>query len=176
MEFDAEGEHFSVTGVIDESTPEIFRAITSQHPHIKTLVLQYVEGSVDDDANLEFSRDVRDLGFDTIVPSDGLIASGGTDLFLAGNRRTLESGACVGVHSWGGEGPPAAELPRDHHEHAKYLDYYRDLGVDLEFYWYTLAAAPAAEMHWMSADEADRFGLTTGQSPELGASIVCHGR
>lgn len=174
--FNLEGGRIVATGAIDASTLEAFTTIARQNPEVQTLLLRTVEGSVDDEANLVFSRVVREQRFDTIVPADGLIASGGTDLFLAGNRRTLEQGACVGVHSWGGGGPPAAELPRDHHDHLKYLDYYRDLEVDTEFYWFTLTAAPASDMHWMTAEEADRFGLTTDPSPELGDPDVCEAR
>ena len=173
LEFTAEGDRIVASGTIDASALGDFRAVAERNPEIRTLLLRTIDGSVDDEANLVFSRAVRELGFDTVVPSDGMVASGGTDLFLAGNRRTLEPGACVGVHSWGDGGRPATELPRDHRIHAEYLDYYRDLGVDPDFYWFTLEAAPAEDMHWMTAGEADRFGLTTGPSPELGARDVC---
>lgn len=177
LEFAVQGDRIVANGTIDADSLAAFEAVANDNPAIKTLLLQSIAGSVDDEANLAFSRIVRDLGFDTIVPADGMIASGGTDLFLAGNRRILEAGACVGVHSWsGGWGRPAAELPRDHREHRRYLDYYRDMEVDPQFYWFTLEAAPASDMHWMTAKEADRFGLSTGQAPELGAPGVCEVR
>ena len=177
LEFAVKGDRIVANGTIDAGSLAAFEAVADDNPAIRTLLLQNIAGSVDDEANLAFSRVVRESGFDTIVPSDGMVASGGTDLFLAGNRRILEPGACVGVHSWGGGwGTPAAELPRDHREHRRYLDYYRDMAVNTAFYWFTLDAAPASEMHWMTAGEADRFGLGTGRSPGLGTPDVCEAR
>ncbi len=176
VSFTAQGDRIVASGTIDHTTLSAFEEVIGEHPGIKTLVLQNIEGSVDDDANVVFSRVVRDEGFDTVVPSDGMVASGGTDLFLAGKRRVLEPGACVGVHSWGGGGYVAAELPEDHPEHDRYLDYFRDIGVDPGFYWFTLDAASEDEIHWMSAAEADRFDLTTRKAPQLGSAAVCDAR
>ncbi|WP_170419028.1 alpha/beta hydrolase [Ruegeria atlantica] len=176
VSFVAQGDEIIVSGAIDHTTLSAFEEITAANPGIKTLVLQNIEGSVDDDANVVFSRVVRAEGFDTVVPSDGLVASGGTDLFLAGNRRTLEPGACVGVHSWGGGGYVAANLPEDHPEHDRYLNYFEDIGVDPAFYWFTLDAAPEDGMHWMSAEEANRFNLATRKSKSLGSTVICEER
>lgn len=176
LEFTVEGDRIVAVGTIDASAMADFLEVAENNPEVGILLLRTIDGSVDDEANLEFSRAVREMGFDTIVPSDGLVASGGTDLFLAGNRRTLEPGACVGVHSWGDGGPPATDLPRNHSIHAEYLDYYRDLGVNTEFYWFTLEAATVDEMHWMTAIEADRFEMSTDPSPELGSSGICEMR
>lgn len=176
VSFAAEGDQIVASGTIDHTTLAAFEEITEENPEIRTLVLQNIEGSVDDDANVVFSRVVRDAGFDTVVPSDGLVASGGTDLFLAGHQRVLEPGACVGVHSWGGGGYVAAELPEDHSEHHRYLDYFADIGVDPAFYWFTLDAASEDEMHWMTAAEANRFDMTTRAVPQLGQNAVCDER
>lgn len=176
MEFTVQGNRIIAVGTIDKTTLTAFEDITTQYPNINTLVLQYIQGSVDDDANLIFSRMVRRSGFDTIVPSEGMVASGGTDLFLAGKRRILEPGACVGVHSWGGPGPAAATLSKDHSEHVKYLDYYREMKIPADFYWFTLEAAPAELMHWMDAKEANYFGMTTSPATALGSSKACEQR
>lgn len=176
VSFVVQGDEIVASGSIDHTTLDAFEEITASNPGIKTLVLQNIEGSVDDDANVVFSRVVREEGFDTVVPSDGLVASGGTDLFLAGNQRTLEPGACVGVHSWGGGGYVAANLPEDHPEHDRYLNYFDDIGVDPAFYWFTLDAAPEDEMHWMSAEEANRFKMATGRSSSLGSTVICDER
>ncbi|MCX8952772.1 alpha/beta hydrolase [Ruegeria sp. NA] len=176
VHFVAEGDRIIASGTIDETTLSAFEDVTAENPEARTLVLQYIEGSVDDDANVIFSREVRKAGFDTIVPSDGLVASGGTDLFLAGRRRVLQPGACVGVHSWAGSGLVATELPKDDPEHDRYLDYFRDIGVDEAFYWYTLYAAPADSIHWMTAAEANRFDMTTKAAPALGSALECDER
>ncbi|EEE37029.1 hydrolase, alpha/beta fold family [Rhodobacteraceae bacterium KLH11] len=176
VSFTAGEDQIVAAGTIDHTTLDAFEDIIEENPDIKTLVLQNIEGSVDDDANVVFSRVVRAEGFDTVVPSDGLVASGGTDLFLAGNRRVLEPGACVGVHSWGGGGYVAADLPEGHPEHDRYLDYFDDINVDPAFYWFTLDAAPEDEMHWMTAAEVNRFDMTTHAAPALETAAVCEAR
>lgn len=161
------GDHFVATGVIDHTTPRVVRQTLADHPDIRTIVLKYVPGSADDDANLAASRLLREAGVTTIVPAGGLVASGGTDMFLAGAQRRIGPGACLGVHSWGygwGSGQ-GRDLPRDDPEHQVYLEYYTDMGVDTEFYWYTLAVADADDIHYMTRAELGRFAMATAPLP-----------
>ena len=57
------------------------------------------------------------------------------------------------------------DLPRNHPEHQKYLDFYRAVGIDTDFYWYTLQAAPAEGMHWMSESEMRSYAVGTDYEP-----------
>lgn len=173
LSFTAEGDRLVAIGAIDDTTLNAFEAALAAHPDARVLELRAIEGSVDDEANVVFSRAVHASGLTTLVPADGMVASGGTDLFLAGQTRVLEPGACVGIHSWGADGGDGDTLPRDDPEHALYLDYYEDIGIDPAFYWHTLKAAPADGMHWMTADEAARFDMATGKMPPLGPAAVC---
>ena len=167
-------DRFIARGVIDGSTPEVVRRALAAHPELRTVVMEYVPGSRDDDANLLASRMLRQAGVTMIVPEGGLVASGGTDMFLAGVERRTGPGACLGVHSWAsGFGPFGTEgrdLPSNDPEHRPYLDYYADMGVDAAFYWYTLEAADAADIHYMSPAELRRFGMTTAPVPTGAAS------
>ena len=169
-----EGDRFIARGVIDETTPEVIRKALANHPDVRTVEMQYVPGSSDDDANLEASRLLHAAGVTMIVPTGGLVASGGTDMFLAGVERHTEPGACLGVHSWAsGFGPFTIEgrdLPRDDPEHQPYLDYYAAIGVDSAFYWYTLEVAQADDIHYMRPAELDRYGMTTTPVPPQGAT------
>lgn len=164
-----QGDHFLAQGVIDGSTPDALRSALEANPSIKTILMQYVPGSADDEANLEASRLIRASGITTIVPSGGFIASGGTDMFLAGVEREIQSGACIGVHSWAaGAGTEGKDLPRDDPQHQLYLSYYDEMGTSPEFYWFTLNAAEAQGMHYMSTSEITQFAMTT--EPMAGAS------
>ena len=57
---------------------------------------------------------------------------------------------------------------RDHEEHRVYLDFYEEMGIPEAFYWFTLEAASADEVHWMSlpnsgstsVESARRRGVT----------------
>lgn len=88
--FTVEGNKAIMTGAIDAKTPERVAALINDHPEVKTIIMQDVEGSVNDEANLVASRRIRQHGFTTHVPANGVIASGGTDFFLAGVERSIE--------------------------------------------------------------------------------------
>lgn len=118
--FQVQGDTAVMTGVITTRTVDDVKDLLRDNPGLKTIVMKDVPGSADDLANLEASRLIRKHGLDTHVPSDGMIASGGTDFFCAGVNRTIEEGAEVGVHSWAGDGvEDASILPIDHPEHQK---------------------------------------------------------
>ena len=150
-----------VRGVVDSESYDQVYDVLNDRLSVGTLVFTLVPGSADDDVNLSLGRMIRERGLNTYLPAAGEIASGGTDLFLAGVRRIIERGARVGVHSWAGGQFTATDLPRDHPEHEKYLNYYRDLGISEDFYWFTIQSAPADGMHWMSEEELGRFQVYT---------------
>lgn len=168
-----------MSGEIDGSTPGRLLNALDRHPDAEWIVLQYVPGSNDDEANVAAARLVRQAGLSTIVMADGLIASGGTDFFLAGVRRIVRPGACIGVHSWSDDDDPTppAQLPRNHHGHRIFLDYYRDLGIPEQFYWFTIASAPADGMHYMSEAEIMGFGVATAIDGDgIWDLASCHAR
>lgn len=152
-----------VTGVIDAYTEEDLREAVQDNPSARKIVLQYVPGSSDDEASLTgLGRFVRGSGLTTVVPADGMVASGGTDLLTMGAVRIIEPGACIGVHTWAaGFNMSGADLPREAPEHELYLQFYRDMGIDEAFYWFTLEAAGPDDIHWMSDAEINRFNLST---------------
>ncbi len=176
MAFSVQGTEIVARGTIDGTTLGRFIDVSERNPAVRTLVLQFVDGSVDDVANLVFSRRVRDAGFTTVVPANGMVASGGTDLFLAGKNRILEAGACIGVHSWSDGINEGKDVPQSDPQHQMYLRYYREMGVDENFYWFTLEAAPAQGLHWMNAGEAETYGMSTQQVRLLGTAGVCWDR
>ncbi len=177
-EFVARGDTIEMRGVIDAETPELLSTTLMSSPSAKNLQLVSVPGSVDDDSSLEALHTViRQADLVTVVPSDGLVASGGTDLFLMGRRREIQPGACVGVHTWtagifGVGVQTGASLPRESEEHGLYLEFYEQIGIDQEFYWFTLAAADTEDMHWMSPDEINRFNLSTTRVASDGLSAA----
>ena len=164
--FEIDGDVATMAGTIDGTTPDRVAALVAEHPDVRSIVMRDVPGSVNDEANLEAARKVREAGLSTHLLADSVIASGGTDFFLAGAVRTIEPGARVGVHSWGGGEEEALDLPRDHEAHRPYLDYYGDMGVPADFYWFTLEAAPADGIHWMTEAELEAFHFEVlGEEP-----------
>lgn len=162
LTFTPDEEALRLSGVIDARALSAFDVAIDTHPGTTRLIFDFVPGSMDDESNLELARRVRARGLETYVPGDGLVASGGTDLFLAGTARQLAPGACVGVHTWGDETVGIGlEFPKDDPVHQPYLDYYAEIGIDAAFYWFTLEAAGPDESHWMTAAELAEHGMTT---------------
>lgn len=166
MEFVPSENGIEVSGVIDDRTLANLETVVKGNPSLKQLVLRKVPGSADDEASLtNLSRFIHSNGLTTIVPSNGVVASGGTDMALMGVTRIIESGACIGVHTWGAGGlfsqETGADIPKDDAAHELYLSFYREVGIPEEFYWFTLNAAGPDEMHWMSAEEINRYGLSS---------------
>lgn len=156
----------TITGVLGTETYVQLQEVIEANPEIDTLVMLSVEGSENDAINLHTSRLLRQAGWTTWVPASGDISSGGVDMFLAGQKRVIEPGGFLGVHSWGSSDSDvvAAELPDDHPAHRAQLDYVTEmLGPDIgpDFYFYTLEAAPAASIHRMTDQEIDTYGLAT---------------
>lgn len=152
--FTVEGENAYMKGVISGRTIGRVKALIKDHPEVTTIVMTEVPGSVDDEANLVASRLVRAAGLNTEVPEGGFIASGGVDFFCAGVTRTAHENSTIGVHSWAAPGMNNAnELPKDHEEHERYLSYYKEMDIPEDFYWFTIAAAPAEGMHNMTQEE-----------------------
>lgn len=160
--FAVDGDEATMTGEIGSSTPDEVRSLIESNPDVTTIVMVDVPGSGDDEANLVASRLIREAGLATYVPADGFIASGGVDFYLAGLERSFDEGAEFGVHSWASsDGREGGELDMDDSEHDLFLNYYEEIGVNPDFYWFTLEAAPAADIHIMTSDELDTYGFAT---------------
>ncbi|MBX2877829.1 MAG: hypothetical protein KTR30_37260 [Saprospiraceae bacterium] len=151
-------------GVIDSRTPEHWENFIQAFPNTTTLFMKQCPGSDDDVANLEVARKVRAKGLHIHLPVDAEIASGAVDFFLAGIMRTREAGSRIGVHAWAdGDNKEATEFPVGHANHLPYIQYYQEMGfsqADAEaFYYFTINAAAAEDIHWMSEDEIVQYKL-----------------
>ncbi|HAA14715.1 MAG TPA: alpha/beta hydrolase [Cytophagales bacterium] len=157
----------SLNGVIDSNTLEAFNEVLRQNPNTVWLVFHDAPGSEDDETNLQVGRRLYELGMHTRVAANGSIASGAVDLFLAGDLRQLGSNAQVGVHSWSTGQQEATDFPRDSEEHEPYIQYYQEIGMDSllahEFYFFTIEAAPAADIHWMTPQEILTYEIENPQ-------------
>ena len=150
-----------VKGVVTGGSDEDMIDVLNGSPGVRTVVLTNLPGSANDGVNLSLGRKLREAGVTMYLPARGMVASGGTDLLLSGVRRIVESGAQVGVHSWRGLFNAGSDLPRDHSAHQMFLDYYQEMNIPEDFYWFTLDAAPPSGMHWMSEEEMGRYEVYT---------------
>jgi hypothetical protein len=165
LEFSVDGPVAYMSGEFEEDAVKRITKLLDDNPQLTTIVMVDVPGSMDDHAALAAARLVRESQLITEVPSDGEIASGGVDFFLAGVERRIDPSGRVGVHSWSEGRKDGSELPQSDSSHALYLDYYAEMGIDESFYWFTLDAACSREIHWMSQDELEQYGVTTPAEP-----------
>lgn len=160
--FTVYGNQAHMRGVIGSDIVSQLNTMTKANPQVDTIVMLEVPGSKDDVENLKASLLVRSKKLKTVLPAEAMIASGGTDFFLAGVERLIDPTARIGVHSWAdGNGTEGKDLPVNHPEHQRYLTYYNKIGVDPSFYWYTLNAASANDIHWMSDAELAKYDVKT---------------
>ena len=150
-----------ITGALGTEFYIQMQDLIANSPQVKTLVLQNIEGSINDDINLHSGRLVRQAQLNTLMPKDGEAYSGGVDLFLSGQQRIYQDGGVLGVHSWCCvEGKSAHLLPKDHSAHGAQLTYVREmLGTSLgpDFYFFTLKAAPFNGIHNMTKAEITQY-------------------
>ena len=141
-----------------ESFAEV-REVLRRNPQIDTLVLRDVPGTKDMFTNTRIARLIRRRGIDTHLERSSRIASGGVDLFLAGERRTMECGASIGVHSWKNvDGDTPASLGFD--PAAPYMqEFHAEIGVDPGFYPFARDASPHELLYVLRPRDIERFNL-----------------
>ena len=155
-------------GIIYSNTLVDIKKVLDENPQVTTIAMIDVGGSIDDEINLLASKEIRKRNINTYLPKDAMVASGGTDMFLAGKERQIHPTAKLGVHSWSDDGGKVAlDFPRDHEEHKIFLEYYKEMQIPVDFYWYTLEAAPADDIHWMTPEEIQQYHITTHKVSEL---------
>ena len=161
LEWRVEGSRAYGYGVTDSRSVGTIRNLVRDHPEVDVLVLQSMPGTRDVDMNRRIARRIRREELHTHIPADGVAASGAVDLFLAGVERTAECGARIGVHSWGSPlGFDAQDAVRDD-QAPRQKALLRELGIDEGFYDFTREAAGADEIHYLTRDEMERWGVVT---------------
>lgn len=150
-------------GVINSASLRDFNNLIALYPNISRIEIFEVDGSDDDETNLLLAKRVFDLGISTHLLDDGLIASGGVDFFLAGRNRTKGSNTLVGVHSWSDGTNEATDFEVGHEFHLPYIQYYVSVGFTQkaaeDFYYFTINAASADNIHWMTEAEIAQYGI-----------------
>ena len=154
-----------MSGLINSKTPQQLIDVFEQHPNIAIVVMEEVDGSADDTANLKAATWISKKDLTFILYPDSLIASGGTDFFLAGKDRMVAPGAKVGVHSWQAGDITATDVPAGDILHQPYIDYYIAIGWTQEqaekFYYFTINAAPADDIFWMTPEQIQEYDIST---------------
>jgi len=163
----ADDATIEMNGVIGSNTLTNFNNLIAAFPNAKKINMLDCGGSEDDETNLLVSKKMHDLGFEFHLLATSVIASGAVDMYVGGTKRTREAGSRIGVHSWGaGPGDPiATSYPIGHAVHLPYINYYTSVGFTQQqaeaFYYFTINAATASNIHWMTDAELITFGVIT---------------
>jgi len=151
-----------LSGVLDSNLVADLTDFLAEHPNVTDLVLVDVPGSIDQQATMDSARLIRRLGLNTHIAPTGYVLSGGVDLFLGGIERTIGAGAGVGIHAWSdGTRINASSANVADPIHATYVNFYLEMGVPERFYWFSLTAAPADRVYFLSPEEVYDLQLAT---------------
>jgi hypothetical protein len=162
LSIEVEGNSAYLSGILGHDLVQQLSDMVRNNPNVTDLVLVDVPGSVDQQATMQGARLIRHLGLNTHIASTGYVLSGGVDLFLGGVERSIGAGAWVGVHAWSdGTNVTAKNLNVTDPVHAVYVNFYLEMGVPERFYWFSLDAAPADRVYFLSPEEEYDFQLVT---------------
>lgn len=152
-----------MNGEISSASLTNFNALYAAYPAVTKINIKNCGGSSDDEINLVLSKRVFDLNIETHLLDNGEIASGGVDFFVAGKKRTKGESTKIGVHSWSGGANQASDFPVGHANHLPYINYYVSVGFTQQqaedFYYFTINAAPASGIHWMTEAEIATYKI-----------------
>lgn len=155
-----------MNGIIGSTSLSDFNTLYTAFPNINKIEIIRCDGSTDDQINLQLSVRVHQLNINTHLKTNGVIASGGVDFFLAGIQRTRGTNIMVGVHSWANSsGQTATDFPVGHANHLPYINYYVSVGFTQQqaedFYYFTINASPASSIHFMTEAEMLTYTIFT---------------
>ena len=159
------GTQITIRGVIQKGSLSEFNTILDANSAVTTVVLENVPGTDDTNASFGIGRRIRAEGLRTHIPAVGVVASGGTDIFVSGVIRTAGEGAYIGVHSWISDGTRGIDLPNSNLLHQPFITYYREMGLPSDFYWFAVRSASPEIVHWMTDTEITQFNLIATQAP-----------
>ncbi len=154
-----------LNGEISSRSLTDFNNLVSLYPNVRQINIINSDGSSDDETNFLLMKQVHDLNFNTHLEDNAEIASGAVDFFLAGHQRSRGTNIRVGVHSWSEGNVEANQFPVGHANHTPYIDSYLSVGMTQTeanaFYYFTINAASANDIHWMSEQEFSTYNLFT---------------
>lgn len=161
----------ALVGVTDHRTPAQFAAMLAAYPALATIEFIECPGTHDDRANLQLGRMIRAAGLAAVVPEGGSVRSGAVELFLAGTTRAIADDAEFAVHAWlDDRGMGAWDYAPDSPEHAKYLAYYREMGMaeDEAAQFYAMTnSVPFEDALWLTGEEMRGWMGQSSAPPQI---------
>ncbi len=152
-------------GTIRSTSLANFNALESAYPEVDRVEIVNCDGSVDDEINLLLGQKVYAKQMEIHILDNGEIASGGVDFFLAGALRSKGANTRIGVHAWSDGNMSATDFPVGDENHLLYINYYASIGLSQQeaenFYYFTINAASADSIHWMTDNEILQYTMLT---------------
>ncbi|QZT37506.1 hypothetical protein K5X82_01110 [Halosquirtibacter xylanolyticus] len=84
-------------GYIYYNSVSDFKCAIKKFPKAKTLILDTIPGSFDQNQSIILGNMIRVLNMNTVIPKDGIVYGCGINLFLAGNNRMVHDSCCIKI-------------------------------------------------------------------------------
>ena len=153
-----------INGDMGSRVDNQFEKLISKYPDIKLMIMEDCPGSRNDEQMFKAALKLNSLSINTHLPSTGKIQSGAVDLYLSGNKRTMETGAKIGVHAWSDGRNSATDYTNNDPEHQIYIDFYHAIGFPQQeaenLYFFIINAAEPEDIHWMTNQEIIDYKIT----------------
>ena len=143
-----------LVGELGATFPYAINALQTDYPWVKILVIKNVPGGFAMGPILDGLNMIYDAGMATVLEHDSMVASAGTDVFMAGKYRLAMKGAKIGVHNFGGDAQNGEDEVT-----MGIRRLYKKAGIHDDFYAF-MRSIPHESMHWMTADEIKRYNFS----------------
>ncbi|MDG1841297.1 MAG: hypothetical protein P8I93_03005 [Crocinitomicaceae bacterium] len=141
-----------------------FNKLLEKYPNIKLIIMEECPGSRDDEKMFEAALTLHERKINTHLNANSIIESGAVDFYLAGDKRSKDAGAKIGVHAWSDGNMAATYLPENDQEHQVYINFYKNIGLTQQeadsLYLFIINAASPENIHWMTETEINQFNIT----------------
>lgn len=158
------GNEAFLSGELGGRTYRQIKNMIADHPDVRTITLTEIEGSADDEINIHTGRLIREAGLTTKITKDSKVHSGGVDLFCAGLKRIIESGAVLETQSRKNKFIGDVAFPKDHPAHQHQLAYFEEMlgkKTGSEFYFFSIRPSLAKYVPTLTAEQIKKWNLAT---------------
>ena len=150
-----------LVGHLGVTFPYAINALQTDYPWVKILVLKEVPGGYGMEAIIDGMHMIYDAGMATVLEPDSLVASAGTDVFIAGKYRFAMDGAKLGIHEFGGDAPKTEDKTT-----TAIRDFFTKVGIRDDFYDF-MRSKPHDSMYWLTPTEIKKYNIVNATLADI---------
>ena len=150
-----------LVGHLGVTFPYAINALQTDYPWVKILILKEVPGGYGMEAIIDGMHMIYDAGMATVLEPDSMVASAGTDVFIAGKYRHAMAGAKLGIHEFGGDAPQGEDKTT-----TAIRDFFTKVGIRDDFYAF-MRSKPHDTMYWLNPTELKKYNITNATLADI---------